>query len=98
MRAPVRLGLLAVAVVLVSGCVIGTSKPSDQGAGGPTDSAPANQVAKAALTDVERYWTAECAKLSGGKPFQPLEGGSHPYSRTNLPPPCGGQQPEYQPN
>jgi predicted metalloprotease len=98
MRTPVRLGLLVVAVVMVSGCVIGSAKPSGQGAGGPAGSASANQVAKAALSDVERYWTAEYPKLSGGSPFQPRKGGTHPYTRTNLPPPCGGQQPEYQPN
>src|SRR5689334_12579881 len=98
MRAPVRLGLFAVAVVMVSGCVIGTSKPSDQGAGGPSGSESAKQVAEAALTDVQRYWTSEYPKLSGGKPFKPLQGGSHPYTETKLPPPCGGEQPQYQPN
>jgi len=95
MRTPVRVGLFAVAVVMVSGCVIGGSR---SGGGGGTGSSPANQVAQAALTDVQRYWSTEYPKLSGGQAFQPLKGGSHPYTRTNLPPPCGGEQPQYQPN
>jgi predicted metalloprotease len=95
MRAPVRLGLFAVAVVMASGCVLGGPRSSG---GGSSSSTTANQVAQAALTDVERYWTAEYPKLSGGSAFRTLTGGAHPYTRINLPPPCGGERPQYQPN
>lgn len=60
--------------------------------------AQADQVVEKALSDVERYWQVEYPKLSGGKPFQPIQGGYHPYTRTSLPPACGQQPAAYQPN
>ncbi len=94
MRAPVGLGLFAVAVAMVSGCVLGAPRSPDRGTG----AAPADQVATSALADVERYWSAAYPKVAGGQRFQPLRGGAYPYTRSQLPPPCGGERPQYQPN
>jgi predicted metalloprotease len=60
--------------------------------------AEANQVVESAIKDVERYWTTEYPKLSGGKPFQPVKGGYHPYTKTKLPPACGQEPAQYQEN
>lgn len=60
--------------------------------------AQANQVVGNAIKDVERYWTTEYPKLSGGKPFQPVKGGYHPYTKTKLPPACGQEPAQYQEN
>ncbi|GGL91855.1 aminopeptidase [Nakamurella endophytica] len=60
--------------------------------------AEANRVVETAIKDVERYWTAEYPRLSGGKAFQPVRGGYHPYTRTSPPPACGREPAQYQPN
>ena len=60
--------------------------------------AQANQLVENAIKDVERYWTTEYPKLSGGKPFQRITGGYHPYTRTKLPPACGQEKAQYQEN
>jgi hypothetical protein len=57
-----------------------------------------NGVVQRALKDVERYWSATYPTLSGGKQFQAVRGGYHPYTRSDPPPACGPEQGEYQPN
>ncbi len=47
---------------------------------------------------MERLWTAAYPALTGGEAFQPVRGGVHPYTRTQPPPTCGTDPPEYQPN
>jgi predicted metalloprotease len=86
---------LAAAVAVALGCAIGVP-----GSGGGTqpDSGSADQIVRGALTDVERYWSTEFPKLSHGKAFKPVQGGYHPYTRTDPPPACGSERPEYQPN
>ena len=60
--------------------------------------AQADQVVENAIKDVEQYWTTEYPKLSGGKPFQRITGGYHPYTKTKLPPACGQEPAQYQAN
>jgi predicted metalloprotease len=90
--------LAAGAAVLgvLTGCGGGQGAPSPTA--GPSASLSPAQVVKLALTDVERYWTATYPTISGGKPFQPLQGGYHPYTRNSPPPACGGEESVYQPN
>jgi predicted metalloprotease len=58
----------------------------------------ANDVVEAAIEGVERYWEVEYPKLSGGKPFEPVKGGYHPYTKSSPPPACGQERSEYEPN
>ncbi|HYN93576.1 MAG TPA: neutral zinc metallopeptidase [Pilimelia sp.] len=96
----------AVAAVVGTGCMFGTAGTQDGstgpggfGRGGDAPSrAEANKTVQAALKDVERYWTATFPKLSGNERFQPVQGGYHPYTRSDPPPACGGEQGQYQPN
>jgi predicted metalloprotease len=97
---PARLGLLAAGVAMTVACALGGT-PSGEGtpsAGGRATSGSADATVRAALSDVERYWSATYPQLSGGRPFQRLRGGYHPYTRTHLPPACGQEQPAYEPN
>ena len=64
----------------------------------PATPAQANQIVESAIKDVERYWTTEYPKLSGGEPFQRITGGYHPYTKTTLPPACGQEAAQYQEN
>jgi predicted metalloprotease len=89
--------MLAVALAVAVGCVIG-APGSDRGTGPQPDSGSADEVVRTALADVERYWSATYPQLSGGRAFQKVQGGYHPYTRTDPPPPCGQEQPQYQPN
>lgn len=94
-------GLRVIAGVLVlslAGC-----GPAPAPTDGPTTkatngSAKKGDVVTRALDDVERYWTGEFPKISGGKRFQPVGGGFHPYTKSSPPLECGGQQAGYQPN
>ncbi|XVV17519.1 neutral zinc metallopeptidase [Actinoplanes sp. CA-131856] len=51
-----------------------------------------------ALKDVERFWGEKFPGLAGGQAFQPIKGGYHPYTESDPPPACGGQQADYSPN
>ncbi len=99
--------LLAVVVVCTtaaaSGCVLVAGRTGDLGGigsgfGRGADRGAANEVARRALTDVERFWAATYPTVGGGRPFEPVRGGHHPYTRTDPPPSCGGERFEYQPN
>src|SRR4051812_36160702 len=96
-RSSWRLGLFGAVVVVAAGCVVG-GRSQDGGTTNNPASGSADKIVRAALSDVERYWSATFPDLSGGKAFQPLKGGYHPYTSTDLPPPCGPEQPQYQPN
>lgn len=85
----------AVCLVL-TGCG-GTSGAPPRGASPAASLSPA-QVVDKALSDMERYWTATYPSVSGGKPFEPLQGGYHPYTQSTPPPACGGEEGVYQPN
>ncbi|GAA3348421.1 hypothetical protein GCM10020358_66870 [Amorphoplanes nipponensis] len=107
-RRPLR-GLLAgVLVAALSGCVVVSSGPSDRsrpappgGLGRMNDSsatADPGDVVTRALRDVERFWQGAYPGISDGAAFTPIRGGYHPYTRSEPPPACGGQQAQYQPN
>lgn len=82
---------LVATIGLLGGCSIVTvEKPERREAG-------ADVVSKA-LADVERFWTAEFGTVADGATFTPIQGGKFPYSRSDPPPACGGQQASYEPN
>jgi predicted metalloprotease len=95
---------LAVLLTAVTGCVsVGesagpkTSAGASAGASAAATAAP-NEVVTRSVKDVERFWTARYPALSHGAAFRPIQGGLHPYTKTQLPPACGNQQGVYQPN
>lgn len=98
----------AVTVLLNAGCFVavgstGGGAPPFPGGGfrrkaAPTNTAEANGVVQRSLQDVERYWAQTYPALAGGDAFQPVRGGYHPYTQRDLPPPCGRQAVDYQPN
>jgi predicted metalloprotease len=95
---------LAVLLTAVAGCVpVGesaapkTSAGASAGASSAATASP-NEVATRSIRDVERFWTAQYPALSHGAAFKPIQGGLHPYSKTELPPACGDQPSAYQPN
>ena len=100
------IAVLAVVLTVTTGCIPIVRGPggrdSGQGAGIGRGDAPtsseADKVVRGALKDVERFWSATFPRLSGGRPFVAVQGGYHPYSQRNLPPPCGQEQAAYQPN
>ncbi|WP_236029880.1 neutral zinc metallopeptidase [Paractinoplanes lichenicola] len=82
-----------VAVVGLTGCSIvplEEERPARRGSG--------NDTVTAALTDVERFWTAQFGSVAGGDKFTKVQGGYFPYSQADPPPACGGQQASYEPN
>jgi len=96
-----RLAVVLATLAIAAGCTIGSGRSQpDRGFGrGNTPSREdVESVVRDALADVERYWTSTYPQLSGGEAFQPLRGGSKPYTRRDPPPPCGEQPVQYQPN
>lgn len=93
---------LAVVLAVAAGCVSVSRSETPGTTGSVSASAPATAspeaVATRSVKDVERFWTAHYPALSHGAAFQPIQGGLHPYTKTTLPPPCGDQPSEYQPN
>jgi predicted metalloprotease len=92
----VRSLLTAVLLTAAAACTVVSEPPT----GGDQSSAAtsADTVVNRVLKDVERYWAGAYPALSNGAAFKPVQGGYHPYTRTNPPPACGDQQAEYQPN
>jgi predicted metalloprotease len=90
--------LLAAGMVMVgaiAGCTPQTGPaPGSAGSSPP----PPADVVDRALSDIERYWTATYPTLSDGKAFEPVQGGYHPYTQADPPPPCGDEEGVYQPN
>jgi predicted metalloprotease len=102
-----RIAVAAAALALAAACTVSwsgpdsPSPPADPGTGLGRPDAPtaaASDVAQRSLKDIERFWTATFPSLSGGAGFKPVQGGYHPYTRRDPPPPCGDQPGEYQPN
>lgn len=96
-RAKIMLAAGAATVVALGGCGGGGGKSPSAVVGTSASLSPA-QVVDHALSDIERYWTATYPSISGGKAFQPLQGGFHPYTQSSPPPACGGEEGVYQPN
>jgi predicted metalloprotease len=91
--------VLAVLLTAVAGCVSVREATGPRTSAGPSTAATAtNDVVTRSVKDVERFWAANYPALSRGAAFEPVKGGSHPYTETDLPPACGGQQSAYQPN
>jgi predicted metalloprotease len=86
----------AVVLLVLTGCSGKIGAPSR--AISPSASLSPAEVVHRALADVERYWTATYPTISGGKTFQPVQGGYHPYTQGSPPPACGGEEGVYQPN
>ncbi|MEU8816837.1 neutral zinc metallopeptidase [Actinoplanes sp. NPDC048796] len=80
-----------VVVVMVAAC----SFPSLEDEPSPRK---ASESVTRALKDVERFWGEQFPKLTGGREFQPIQGGYFPYTESDPPPACGGQQAGYSPN
>jgi predicted metalloprotease len=87
------LAVAATALTLLAGCTIVPGEPADE-----PSSAPPRDVVQQSLRDIERFWAATYPKVADGAAFKPIQGGFHPYTRTKLPPPCGDEPVEYQPN
>jgi predicted metalloprotease len=96
-RVKASLAAGAVVLVVLTGCSGATHSPS-RAAASPSASLSPAQVVDRALRDIERYWTATYPTISGGKAFQPVQGGYHPYTQGSPPPACGGEEGVYQPN
>lgn len=104
----VRGVLATVLIAAASGCVVVSSeddaprRPAPPGGLGrmsdPSATAPPGDIVTRALRDVERFWSSAYPDVAGGAELTPVKGGYHPYTRTEPPPPCGGQVTEYQPN
>jgi predicted metalloprotease len=95
-RARTLLAAGAVVLVVLTGC--GGTKSPPSAATSTMASLPPGQVVTLALSDIERFWTATYPTISGGKAFQPIQGGYHPYTQSSPPPACGGEEGVYQPN
>jgi predicted metalloprotease len=88
------LAAVVVALAAPAGCTGSTGSPSQIAA---SSAAPVDVVNRA-LSDVERYWTATYPTITDGKAFDPVQGGYHPYTQADPPPPCGDEEGVYQPN
>jgi predicted metalloprotease len=92
-RATTLLAAGAAALAALAGCTGQADQPSVN-----RSSPPPAEIVQRALADIERYWTATYPTISGGTAFQPIQGGYHPYTQSNPPPSCGGEENVYQPN
>jgi len=90
--------LLAAAVLAVAGCAVQWGTPEDTSTAPAPGGGSGRDVVTPALRDVERFWTATYPQLADGRAFTPVKGGYHAYTQRKLPPPCGNESVEYQPN
>ena len=92
--------LSALLISAVAGCVTvrESTAPDDSASASASPSASPNDAVVRSIKDVERFWTAAYPALSSGAAFKPVQGGYHPYTRNKLPPACGGETTDYQPN
>jgi predicted metalloprotease len=95
-RAMPLLAAATIALVALAGCT-GPAEQNEQPSATRSSLPPATVVQRA-LADIERYWTATYPTISGGSAFQPIQGGYHPYTESQPPPACGGEEGVYQPN
>ena len=85
-------------LLLLCACT-GLSEPPPGTTASPSTAASAtSDVVTRSLHDIERYWAATYPTLSNGAAFKPIQGGYHPYTKTDPPPACGGEAGSYQPN
>lgn len=90
-----RLLAVAAAVLVAGGCTI---VPLDRDPdAGPRRGGDDGLVTRS-LADVERFWTTTLPEIADGQRFEKVRGGYFPYTESNPPPPCGGQQAGYEPN
>jgi predicted metalloprotease len=87
------LAVAATSLALLAGCSVVDVEPA-----GRASSAAPGDVVQQSLRDVERFWAATYPALADGAAFRPVQGGYHPYTRTDPPPACGEEPAEYQPN
>ena len=73
-----------------TGVGFGEVGPGEQ----PTTPDDLDQVVTAALNDVQDFWVETYPQVYDG-PFEPLQGGFHPYGPNTQPPPCGSPPPDY---
>lgn len=97
-RRIVRAAVAALLALGTASCTLPSVPDTGSGGSGSRSGGNTNSVVTKALKDVERFWTQNYPKLSKGRPFTPVTGGYHPYTRSDPPPPCGDQPGEYQPN
>ncbi len=100
--------VVTVVVVGAAGCVPVSPGPAGPGpqassgglgrGGGTASGQQVDETVRSALKDVERYWSTTFPRVSGGRRFEPVRGGYHPYTRTDPPPACGPEAGQYQPN
>ncbi|NMO56220.1 zinc metallopeptidase [Actinoplanes sp. TBRC 11911] len=83
---------VAMAAALTAGCAI---LPDDSPSPAP---AKGSDTVTRSLRDVERFWGDNFPDVGGGARFEAVRGGYFPYTETHLPPDCGGQPSQYQPN
>jgi predicted metalloprotease len=93
----VRRLLLAVLLLTLVGCGISRLPAPGETTATPEPGKAGDTVTKS-IQDVERFWTGEFPKVSGGKKFTKVRGGYHPYTESSPPPDCGDQPGQYQPN
>ncbi|MGK5682499.1 neutral zinc metallopeptidase [Actinoplanes sp. URMC 104] len=86
---------LAAAALVLGGCAV-IPLEEDQPQRGRQSSG--SDVVTPALRDVERFWTQQFGTIADGQKFTPVSGGYFPYSQSDPPPACGGQQSSYEPN
>jgi predicted metalloprotease len=89
------LAVAATSLALLAGCSVVTGQPADDAS---SSAPPPGDVVQQSLRDVERFWAAAYPPLADGAAFRPVQGGFHPYTRTDPPPACGEEPAEYQPN
>lgn len=87
-------GVLALSL---AGCGLVPAPQQSAPATRETTENPSDVVTKS-LDDVQRYWAGAFPGIAGGRKFQPIRGGFHPYTERKLPPDCGGHAASYQPN
>lgn len=93
----VRRLLLAVMLVVLAGCGVSRLPGPDETTSAPAPATAGDTVTRS-IQDVERFWAGEFPKLAGGKKFQRIQGGFHPYTESVPPPDCGDQPGQYSPN
>nr|WP_296074775.1 neutral zinc metallopeptidase [uncultured Actinoplanes sp.] len=96
MRAKLLVAAL-LAMLMTAGCGITVERRPDAGPA-PTAATPGRDTVTRSLKDVERFWRDSFPDIAGGEAFTPVKGGFFPYTQRKLPPPCGGEPSQYQPN
>src|SRR3954465_12232576 len=88
----------SVLMLALAGCTGAGAPPPAAAAPPPAAAPPASETVPRSLSDIERFWTTTYPTISNGEAFKPVQGGYHPYTESDPPPGCGGEQGAYQPN